>query len=61
MTITITLPRLLVSTDVQRLLRALWPLAAVALPAVAEAIGASFVVRLAVEIAVRMADQAVSA
>ncbi|MEV6986174.1 hypothetical protein AB0M95_33615 [Sphaerisporangium sp. NPDC051017] len=61
MTITITLPRLLVSTDVQRLLRALWPLAAVALPVVAEAVGASFVVCLAVEIAVRMADQAVSA
>ncbi|RCG32751.1 hypothetical protein DQ384_04555 [Sphaerisporangium album] len=61
MTITITLPQMLTSADLRRLLRALWPLAAVALPAVAEAVGASFVVRLAVEIAVRVAGQAMSA
>ncbi|MCW2877706.1 MAG: hypothetical protein JWQ95_1806 [Sphaerisporangium sp.] len=61
MTITITLPRLPMSADLRRALRALWPLAVIALPAVAEAAGASLIVRLALEIAVRMTDQAIGA
>ncbi|WP_424533369.1 hypothetical protein ACOZ38_23730 [Sphaerisporangium viridialbum] len=56
MTITI---KLLPSGDLGRALRALWPLALIALPAVAEAAGVSLLVRLMLEVSMRMADRAV--
>ncbi|MEU8271724.1 hypothetical protein AB0B89_31775 [Sphaerisporangium sp. NPDC049002] len=57
MTITI---KLLPSGDLGRALRALWPLALIALPAVVEAAGASLLVRLMLDITMRMADHAMS-
>jgi hypothetical protein len=58
MTITITLPSVPGSSDLRRALRMLWPLALIALPAVAEAAGASILVRLVLEVAMRMTDHA---
>lgn len=56
MTITITLPGL---PTLGRAVRTVWPLAIVALPVLAEAAGASLLVRLVLEIAIRMADHAI--
>ncbi|GAA0988291.1 hypothetical protein GCM10009555_069580 [Acrocarpospora macrocephala] len=58
MTITITLPRLPATADLGRALRTLWPWATIALPALAEIAGASVLVRVMLEVAMRMAERA---
>ncbi|MEU0566853.1 hypothetical protein ABZ297_15880 [Nonomuraea sp. NPDC005983] len=59
MTITITLSRLPVTADLGRALRALWPFAATALSALAEIAGAPVLVRMMLEVVMRMAERAI--
>ncbi|WP_214105447.1 hypothetical protein [Acrocarpospora catenulata] len=61
MTITINLPRLAAPVGLVRTLRALWPLAVVAIPVLAEAAGASVLICVLLEVAVQVTDQAVGA